>query len=429
MGWVAVAWLACGAAWAAAWPPPLAKPTSRTRLLVLAPHPDDEVLGAGGLIQQTLAAGGAVRVVVLTNGDAFKAVARDASGHKNPTAADFISLGNTRKQETRAALARLGLPATQVSFLGYPDAGLLNLWTESWDTRRPYTSPATRTDHVPYPDAFHPRAPYAGRAVLDDLDAIIRRFRPTVMVLPDPGDRHPDHWVAYAFGTAARYEVAPRAQTLCYLIHKTGWSEPAGRGKTSRPPDRAQNWHALALTAAQAATKARAVECYQSQLPRLGAVMRQFAGGPELYVARPWETLPRLAATGDKGRDYVRLRELTPAFTAPEEEGVAPARITWVTAAGQGRSLRLLVKLAEPLGPGEACWLYLHPLARGRVAPPQGYELSGKMIGGGVTVKRAGRFVEVAMPWKGNAGAILGLEVISPKHPAGRTPWVVLVGR
>src|SRR2546430_10087895 len=38
------------------------------RLLVLAPHPDDETLGAGGLIQRVLARGGTVRVVLVTAG-------------------------------------------------------------------------------------------------------------------------------------------------------------------------------------------------------------------------------------------------------------------------------------------------------------------------------------------------------------------------
>ena len=36
------------------------------RVLVLAPHPDDEVLATGGLIQQALAAGAALRVIVAT---------------------------------------------------------------------------------------------------------------------------------------------------------------------------------------------------------------------------------------------------------------------------------------------------------------------------------------------------------------------------
>jgi hypothetical protein len=52
--------------------PLLAMPFSpATRLLVVAPHPDDETLGAGGLIQRVRHAGGAVKVVFMTNGDGY----------------------------------------------------------------------------------------------------------------------------------------------------------------------------------------------------------------------------------------------------------------------------------------------------------------------------------------------------------------------
>src|SRR6185436_12115926 len=42
-----------------------------TRLLVVAPHPDDEMLAAGGLMQRVLSTHGTVQVVYLTDGDAY----------------------------------------------------------------------------------------------------------------------------------------------------------------------------------------------------------------------------------------------------------------------------------------------------------------------------------------------------------------------
>ena len=39
------------------------------RTLVIAPHPDDESIAAGGLLQRAIAAGGEVRVIVVTDGD------------------------------------------------------------------------------------------------------------------------------------------------------------------------------------------------------------------------------------------------------------------------------------------------------------------------------------------------------------------------
>src|SRR5882757_725225 len=43
--------------------------TADDRIVVVAPHPDDEVLGAGGLIQQARAVGAEVHVIYLTSGD------------------------------------------------------------------------------------------------------------------------------------------------------------------------------------------------------------------------------------------------------------------------------------------------------------------------------------------------------------------------
>ena len=43
--------------------------SAQTRLLVIAPHPDDETLGCGLLLQQVLAAGGEVRIILMTDGD------------------------------------------------------------------------------------------------------------------------------------------------------------------------------------------------------------------------------------------------------------------------------------------------------------------------------------------------------------------------
>ena len=52
-------------------PAPRLTVDSDTKLLVIAPHPDDEVLGAGGLMQRVRAAGGMVHVVYLTDGDGY----------------------------------------------------------------------------------------------------------------------------------------------------------------------------------------------------------------------------------------------------------------------------------------------------------------------------------------------------------------------
>jgi LmbE family N-acetylglucosaminyl deacetylase len=80
--------------------------------LVLAPHPDDESLGCGGLIATCVAAGRPPLVVVLTDG---------AGSHPGSRAFPPDRLRAVRAQEVRTAVGRLGLAADRVVLLGIPD--------------------------------------------------------------------------------------------------------------------------------------------------------------------------------------------------------------------------------------------------------------------------------------------------------------------
>ena len=64
-------------------------------LVVVAPHPDDESLGCGGLIVQALADGRAVRVVIVSDG---------CGSHPNSKAYPHERLRALRESETVAAL-------------------------------------------------------------------------------------------------------------------------------------------------------------------------------------------------------------------------------------------------------------------------------------------------------------------------------------
>src|SRR5438128_691732 len=83
-------------------PPPLNLSINRaTRLLVIAPHPDDDVLGAGGLIRRVVKAGGSVHVVWTTSGDGFPEGVETAEGisprvaHLTPR--DYETYGRLRE--------------------------------------------------------------------------------------------------------------------------------------------------------------------------------------------------------------------------------------------------------------------------------------------------------------------------------------------
>jgi LmbE family N-acetylglucosaminyl deacetylase len=131
-------------------PPPTLDVPAATRLLVIAPHPDDEVLGAGGLMQRVHATGGAVRVVYLTDGEGYPEGVMETDHTLSPTVKDYLGYGKQRRREARNALVRLGLADAFQTFLGYPDGGLCKLTRIYWSERRgAFRSPYTRLTRPP----------------------------------------------------------------------------------------------------------------------------------------------------------------------------------------------------------------------------------------------------------------------------------------
>lgn len=84
------------------------------RIVVVAPHPDDEVLTVGGLLAQLAAPDLPVVLLAVTDGEA---------SHPGSRAWPPQRLAQQRQAETAAALALLQVPATVVR-LGLPDGGV-----------------------------------------------------------------------------------------------------------------------------------------------------------------------------------------------------------------------------------------------------------------------------------------------------------------
>src|SRR5262249_24372261 len=120
---------------------------SGRRILVLAAHPDDEVAGPGGAL--CLAAPGAesVRVWIATDGTQQEGVAPGTEA----------AYGLTRRQESSAAAAILGLPAPE--FGGLPDRGLAE---QPEELRR-------------------------------EIGRLFAEIRPDLVFCPSPVEIHPDH--------------------------------------------------------------------------------------------------------------------------------------------------------------------------------------------------------------------------------------------
>ncbi|MEV0005152.1 PIG-L family deacetylase [Micromonospora sp. NPDC050980] len=214
----------------------LAGPARTAPPLVVAPHPDDEVLGVGGLI--AMLAGGA-EIAVVTDGEA---------SHPGSTVYRPAELAAIRRAETVTACGLLGVVPAAVEHLGHPDGGI---------------------DET---------------ALTDTLTARLAPGRWCVTTWR--GDGHPDH---ESVGRAA--EVACRrtgATLLEFPVWTWHWAEP---------DDPEVPWHRarrIDLTDAARAAKRNAIDAFRSQILPLGPASADAAILPPHVLARfarPYETV------------------------------------------------------------------------------------------------------------------------------------------
>lgn len=190
-------------------------PTSpRETLLVIAPHPDDEVLMAGQAIVMAKRAGMTVKVAIITNGDFT--CARD---------------GYLRERESVAALKSLGVGESDVEFLGYPDGYLASLGDEplpaveriqpngrcgkgAWT----YAQRGARQRDANGSGSNWSRAFTAGNLVAD-LEDVLERNNPSLVVISHGIDHHPDHAATYKFYRQALDRRNRTIPTLRSIVH------------------------------------------------------------------------------------------------------------------------------------------------------------------------------------------------------------------
>ncbi len=185
----------------------LARLASVTSAVVVAAHPDDEVLGAGGLISLLAASRARLRLVAVTDGE------RSHHGHVSPA-----SLARRRTAETAAALRALGARTAEVIRLRLPDTGLAGCEGE----------------------------------LTAALIPLVRGF--DLCLAPWSGDLNPDHEAA---GRATR-RAGPNALHY-YPVRMWHWASPAD---PRVPWDRALR---IPLPPRTAARKRAAITCFASQ--------------------------------------------------------------------------------------------------------------------------------------------------------------------
>ncbi len=292
--------LAASASAQTAFPPP----TRADRIVIVAPHPDDDVLGAGGLIQQAVVAGADVRVVYLTNGDhnqiAFKVV--KLTLHLN--ARHYLIFGERRRQEAIASAGQLGLTAGQLTFLGYPDWGTLRIWRDYWDAPKPFRSDATRVSAVPYQEALSPGKPYRPESIVEDLCALFRQLKPTRILVTHPADTNPDHRAAANFVRLAALELAEQGMTPAisyYIVHFGGWPRPYHYHpelELDRPRGLLDDgdWSSVKLTPGQRHQKCLAILEHRTQIATRHYFLVSFARANEIFAVQPTPRVPCLPA-------------------------------------------------------------------------------------------------------------------------------------
>ncbi len=260
--------------------------TARDRILVVAPHPDDESLCCAGLIQQALAAGAPVGVVWVTAGDGFELDALLVEHTLSPDSAAMQRLGRQRLREARAAAAMLGVPGASQFVLGYPDRGIEALLGSYFN--RSYRSRYTANTHVRYAGAVSPDASYTGANLEHNMMQVLDEFRPTLVFAPAPQDLHPDH---RASGELVQRILAQRGELAAlryWIIHAHHWPRPYGLNPALSllppPAAAALAWHSLPLSASDRTGKLAAISAHESQLRIMGPLMKAFVRANELFA-------------------------------------------------------------------------------------------------------------------------------------------------
>ena len=166
------------------------------KIMVLVPHQDDELLLAAGVLYEAAKAGTKPHVVMVTNGD---------YGCEDHT------VGYARLRETLEGISLLGVPATQLTFLGYADTGmpredsfLAGLYDEKDENAVHPSHCGTSTYGLPEKPELRTEktgkgTDYTRAAFVHDLHDVIEMVQPDSIITTALRDTHGDHSGLFQF--------------------------------------------------------------------------------------------------------------------------------------------------------------------------------------------------------------------------------------
>ena len=408
------------------------------RALVIAPHCDDETLACGGAIGKLVKAGARVKVVLVTNGDGYYELMRKLrlAGPKN-----YIAFGVKRQKETLAAMRMLGVPESDVIFLGYPDRGTAAMWIGHWSEKEPYKSRYTKCSRSPYANSYRPNASFCGRNLLEDLESIMRDYRPTTVFYPHPSDQHSDHWAVHCFVTQALYETGllGRVRAGLYIVHRGDWPIPQGLHPTLRlrPPAYLTNigtrWYESPLTKEQVALKLKAIHSYKSQIPFLGDFLRSFDRTNELFGDLEPTDVCRMDASPNESDDQTWER-VAPCILDPVGDSLRVdmgrgGDIHFVRCYYDDKSLHVCIELDHPHSRRMNYGIQVCGLPDADAGRVRASITSRGRVYGEASAERAGRTIEfiVALSQLGDWDALmLCADSSVEKMKVDRTAWRLL---
>jgi LmbE family N-acetylglucosaminyl deacetylase len=199
----------------------VAAPANGQRVLVFSPHPDDETIGIGGYIAQSIRNGADLRIVLVTNGN-----------YRHQEA--------IRYAEFKKATGILGVPETSLVFLNFSDHSLRTI----------------------------------NQTVLEAVLRIqIDQFHPDIIIYTHPKDYNPDHAAIGKAVTAILESGQYNVTAYEYLVHyELIWPQPRKFAPDLHllPPKKltgpGNQWMVFNLTQNIEKQKEEAIFTYQSQL-------------------------------------------------------------------------------------------------------------------------------------------------------------------
>jgi len=211
------------------------------KVLVLAPHPDDESLGTGGLLQRIFAQKIPVRIVFATNGENNPWAQRYWERRWRIGSDERVRWGRRRREEALSAIRTLGGKSDCVRFLDLPDLGITRLLMQG------------------------------DRDLSVLITDEIQDWEPTVALIPTMLDAHPDHSaLSVAFSMALDSVGGSSIRTWEYLVHKP-------QIPLLQEPVR------ILLNSEEVERKSRAILCHETQVALSRGRFTRFAKIEEIY--------------------------------------------------------------------------------------------------------------------------------------------------